>query len=184
MGNYRSNVNFVSVPLKGCDAILGMNWLQQFNPKIDWNERTMRLQQQNQSILIPGLPANQAASSLPTATAAAETAAASVISLGSTIPVLPSSSNSTPRPLQTLSTRGIRRLLRRNEIECAVFASVQPLESSPSGSPSDPLVSSLLSDFLTCFLLNCPPNFPHLARSITALNSLNPLPLLPAPSTA
>jgi transposase InsO family protein len=40
--SYEDKLNFVEVPLKGCDAILGMTWLSKFNPEIDWKHGTLR----------------------------------------------------------------------------------------------------------------------------------------------
>ena len=42
VGTYTDSVDFVSIPLVGYDAILGMSWLHQHNPEIDWRERRLR----------------------------------------------------------------------------------------------------------------------------------------------
>ena len=42
IGTYADSVDFVSIPLVGYDAILGMSWLHQHNPKIDWREKRIR----------------------------------------------------------------------------------------------------------------------------------------------
>lgn len=42
IGTYADSVDFVSIPLVGYDAILGMSWLHQHNPRIDWREKRIR----------------------------------------------------------------------------------------------------------------------------------------------
>jgi len=41
LGSYKDRLNFVEVPLKGCDAIIGMTWLKKFEPEIRWSEQIM-----------------------------------------------------------------------------------------------------------------------------------------------
>ena len=41
IGSYSDQLSFVEVPLKGCDAILGMTWLAKYNPATNWKNRTM-----------------------------------------------------------------------------------------------------------------------------------------------
>jgi len=42
IGTYADSLDFVSIPLVGYDAILGMSWLHQHNPEIDWREKCIR----------------------------------------------------------------------------------------------------------------------------------------------
>ena len=41
IGSYTDSIDFVSLPLVGYDVILGMPWLDHYNPTIDWRERTI-----------------------------------------------------------------------------------------------------------------------------------------------
>ena len=41
IGSYSDQLSFVEVPLKGCDAILGMAWLVKYNPATNWKNGTM-----------------------------------------------------------------------------------------------------------------------------------------------
>ena len=38
IGSYSDQLSFVEVPLKGCDAILGMTWLTKYNPATNWKK--------------------------------------------------------------------------------------------------------------------------------------------------
>ncbi len=42
IGTYTDSLDFVSIPLVGYDAILGMSWLHQHNPEIDWRKKCIR----------------------------------------------------------------------------------------------------------------------------------------------
>jgi RNase H-like domain found in reverse transcriptase/Reverse transcriptase (RNA-dependent DNA polymerase)/Integrase zinc binding domain/Retroviral aspartyl protease/Integrase core domain/Chromo (CHRromatin Organisation MOdifier) domain len=42
VGSYTDAVDFVSLPLVGYDAILGMSWLDQYNPVIDWRKKSIK----------------------------------------------------------------------------------------------------------------------------------------------
>ena len=42
IGSYTDSFDFASLPLSGYDAILGMAWLHHFNPAIDWQEESVR----------------------------------------------------------------------------------------------------------------------------------------------
>ena len=42
VGSYTDSLNFVAVPLAGYDAILGMSWLHEYNPSIDWRKKQIR----------------------------------------------------------------------------------------------------------------------------------------------
>jgi hypothetical protein len=41
--SYTDMMSFVVVPLSGCDAVLGMPWLERLNPSIDWRSRLVQL---------------------------------------------------------------------------------------------------------------------------------------------
>ena len=42
IGSYEDNFDLVSLPLKGYDAIIGMPWLDQYNPLIDWKKQRLQ----------------------------------------------------------------------------------------------------------------------------------------------
>jgi hypothetical protein len=46
--SYIDQLDFVALPLSGYDAIIGMPWLDQYNPSIDWRKRRLRFQDRNQ----------------------------------------------------------------------------------------------------------------------------------------
>ena len=41
IGSYRDSLELTATTLEGYDVILGMPWLHQFNPKVDWREHTL-----------------------------------------------------------------------------------------------------------------------------------------------
>jgi hypothetical protein len=41
IGSYRDSLDLTATTLEGYDVILGMPWLHQFNPKVDWREHTL-----------------------------------------------------------------------------------------------------------------------------------------------
>ena len=41
IGSYQDQADLVSLPLSGYDVILGMPWLHQYNPTIDWKQKTI-----------------------------------------------------------------------------------------------------------------------------------------------
>ncbi len=44
IGGYKDNIDFVVMQLKGYDAILGMPWLDKYNPKIDFRNRKLDIE--------------------------------------------------------------------------------------------------------------------------------------------
>lgn len=151
MGNYNGQGNFVSVPLKGCDAIIGMNWLNTYNPHIDWTQRIMTFNHNGRKYSVPGLAADPSK-------AAGETVAMAVESPSQT-------SQSTlslvfhphHASVPLVSSRNIQRLMQKDEVDCVILAHLQVPESASPSSSSDPLVSSLLSHYADIF----PSELPH-----------------------
>ena len=41
IGKYTDTLDLVALPLSGYDGILGMSWLEEYNPKIDWKSGTV-----------------------------------------------------------------------------------------------------------------------------------------------
>jgi transposase InsO family protein len=68
INNYKDQLDFLQVPLKGCDAILGMTWLAKYNPQSDWKAGTLSFSHQGKSHLLsrlPSSPTSSSSSSLP-----------------------------------------------------------------------------------------------------------------------
>jgi hypothetical protein len=133
MGSYRDETNLVEMPLKGCDAIMGMTWLKEFNPAIDWSERTMSFEHRGRWHRIQAISSSS------------NSASASVSALQ-----MPSSS-----PQQFISKQRLRKMLRRDEADCIVLASivVEQQEQQPPSSST----TSLLQEFADVF----PSELPH-----------------------
>jgi hypothetical protein len=160
MGNYHGRISFVSVPLKGCDAIIGMNWLQQFNPNIDWSQRVLRFRDHGQSYFVAAIPSDLNKTETATVQAAVKSESPIAETETSTSPHV----SPTPLPsissVQLVSSRCIRKAIKRNEIGCAVLAKIQAVDSFTSSPPSDPSLSALLSEFSDVFPAELPPELP------------------------
>jgi len=48
VGSYADEFDLVALPLSGYDAIIGMPWLDHYNPSIDWRERQLHFRDRNQ----------------------------------------------------------------------------------------------------------------------------------------
>jgi transposase InsO family protein len=131
-GSYKDKLNMVEVELKGCDAILGMSWLEKYNPRIDWSERIVRFYQRGRLRQL-----RDQADCLPPSTSI--------------------SNLSTPvSPPQLVAAGNIRRLISRDQADCLILASIQPLDS-PSPDLSHGRVAALLSEYKDVF----PSQLPH-----------------------
>ncbi|MGH2639675.1 MAG: retropepsin-like aspartic protease, partial [Rhabdochlamydiaceae bacterium] len=100
--SYSDQLNFVSVPLKGCDAILGMTWLKKFNPQINWELGALSFVHNGQTHLL--CKTNEPKSTKPAYT------------ISTLSPIQPLVST------KLLSIRGVRKLVKKNAVECMVFA--------------------------------------------------------------
>jgi hypothetical protein len=54
IGNHQFHTDMKILPLGSFDAILGMDWLEQHNPDIDWVKKTLTIQQSQSNILLQG----------------------------------------------------------------------------------------------------------------------------------
>lgn len=50
IGSYQDNIDLVVFPIQGYDVILGMPWLEKFNPTIDWRDRTIKFRDQQMRV--------------------------------------------------------------------------------------------------------------------------------------
>jgi transposase InsO family protein len=140
IGSYEDELNYVEVPLKGCDAILGMTWLAKYNPEMDWKAGTLSLHHQGQLHLLQKQPPQQQINSIDTCP-----------------PITTSSPPSTSIPLS--SAKQIKKLIRKNKIDTIILASIRPEQHSNDESlPSD--VQSLLSEFADVFPSQLPSQLP------------------------
>lgn len=44
MGNYKDKLDFLVLPLKSYDCLLGMPWLVKYNPKVDWLKKELKFE--------------------------------------------------------------------------------------------------------------------------------------------
>jgi predicted aspartyl protease len=50
ISSYSDSIDFVSLPLVGYDAILGMSWLNKYNPSIDWRKKLVRFEDKSSQV--------------------------------------------------------------------------------------------------------------------------------------
>jgi hypothetical protein len=135
IGTYRDELNFVEVPLKGCDAILGMTWLAKYNPTADWKAGTLCLQHAGKLHYLRRQP--------PWRTTKSSS------SLASTSPI--------STPAQLCSLQQIRKIIRRNQAQCVILASVHAKHDNHNSEPPSPETQPLLTEFHDVF----PPQLPN-----------------------
>jgi hypothetical protein len=139
IGSYKDELDFVEVPLKGCDAILGMTWLVKYSPQVDWKEGTIKFQHERKTHFL------HRQNSSPT----------------KCIPSL-SSTQIIPSQLQVYAFPTIKKLIRRNQIDSIILASIQSIDNTPLTSSysslSSPDAKFLLTEFQDVF----PPQLPSL----------------------
>jgi hypothetical protein len=134
MDSYKDQLSFVEVPLKGCDAILGMDWLSKCNPATNWKNRTMSFYHDGKTHRLD-----------PQSTTASPT------------PLSLSTLSTTKTTIQLCSIQQIKRIIRRQQMKCMVLASI---DSTPSSSSSDAEAQSILSDFSDVFPPELPSHLP------------------------
>jgi hypothetical protein len=159
MNDYVSRIHFVEVPLKGYDAILGMSWLRQFNPTIDWGQQIMHLETGGRICHIHGSKdktnAKEINNLISPSISTPSSAASFSSSSSSSSPCRMASNSPSPQLLTLASTRCLRKILRRNQAECLILATINvpPSASSPK--------STTLPDFLSDFSDVFPSEIPH-----------------------
>ena len=139
MGEYKDCLSFLSLPLTGYDAILGMPWLEKNNPKIDWVNR--RIELVNQAIIAATLEQRKNNNSY-----------SQLLQLNSLI----------------VGKRQVRKMLKRNEVESAFLVCVseegegkKEMElNSVSESEGDSCVKSLLDEYKDVFPSDLPRSLP------------------------
>jgi hypothetical protein len=133
MGSYQDHLDFVEVPLKGCDAILGMTWLCTYNPQINWEQGTLLFDHNGQSHKLQ----RQAKS------------------FSSSSPHSPAS------PVLLSSIRQIKKLARKNQIESIILASIDSTNSSISTSTTfNSHAQTVLHEFADVFPPQLPSQLP------------------------
>src|ERR1700719_2520726 len=137
IGSYSDQLSFVEVPLKGCDAILGMTWLAKYNPATNWKNRTM-------SFYHDGKPHRLDTQSNPST------------------PSLPSLTTirTTKTTIQLCSIQRIKRIIRHNKAEYIILASANTQVDSSSTSSTNPEAQSVLSEFSDVFPTQLPSHLP------------------------
>ena len=141
IGTYKDELNFVEVPLKGCNAILGMTWLSKYNPQVDWKQGSLVFRHENRFHRLKRDSSPQL-SPIPAFT----------ISVLSSIQPKP--------PILQVGRRHIHTLVRKNEVQCMILASLLTSDSSTSTSSYPPAVASLLSEFTDVFPSELPNRLP------------------------
>ena len=102
ISSYHLPVDLISVPLSGYDAILGMSWLERFNPVIHWPLRTVTVSDptgrshvlqapkfNSPSVSVPASASSVSAPVLASAAAPVSPVSASPVSAAATPPRLP-----------------------------------------------------------------------------------------------
>ena len=148
IGSYQDQLNFVEVPLKGCDAILGMTWLAKYNPNTDWKEGTLSLYHKGQHHLLQKqqLPKQHINS----------------IQSDSSTPTTSTPPPTTVTPILLSSSKQIKKLIRKNKIDTLILASIQPHHDHYNNNESPPTAEaeSLLSEFSDVFPSQLPNQLP------------------------
>ena len=96
IGTYEDRLSFVVLPLSGYDVILGMTWLKQYNPQIDWRSGTATFVDVHQQTHV-----------IACVSAAQPSAEAPRVRIGAA-PI---------RSLNTISARQLRHQLRTNQLQ-------------------------------------------------------------------
>jgi hypothetical protein len=139
IGSYNDELNFVEVPLKGCDAILGMTWLAKYNPQADWKDGTLSFSH------------NGKAHRLQRSSHSDSTAHLAPI-------------QTPPNKIQLCSIQQVKRIIRHNKAECVILAYIQPnTDPSPTPTPTQPpdsATQSLLTEFRDVFPSQLPNRLP------------------------
>jgi hypothetical protein len=112
LGSYTDHVDLVSLPLDGYDVILGMTWLHQYNPTIDWRRRSVVLvdAQQHRHVLSPSTCA------LPESTANSVVKPAAAAPAPAEVQRRPAS----PSRLNLVTSKQLMQHIRRNQVEKVV----------------------------------------------------------------
>ncbi|MCW3101545.1 MAG: uncharacterized protein JWL77_7163 [Chthonomonadaceae bacterium] len=142
IGDYKDELNFVEVPLKGCDAILGMTWLQKYNPETNWKQGTLRFQHEGRTHCLRQQRYTQPLTE-------------SVASLKST----PTPTKTPTSTVQLCSIQQVRKLIRRDKAQCIILATVQANEDGNTTQSKSHCTEtqSVLSEFHDVF----PSQLPH-----------------------
>ena len=111
ISSYSDTIDFVSLPLVGYDVILGMSWLNKYNPIIDWRNKLIKFEDKSSQVH------QLAGRHLPKARKLKSVQSTSIV-------VSSSSSISTSNSLLNLiSSRSLSHQITNNQIEsvCLVF---------------------------------------------------------------
>jgi hypothetical protein len=140
VGSYKDKLDFVEVPLKGCDVIFGMTWLVKYNPRINWRNGSLNFFHNGQFHNLSQRAQTSAIRSLSSLN----------VPLEDTI--------ATPS-IQLCSLQQINKILRHDAAEYLLLASVSPpIDSDPSNPPIlSPETKSILTEFRDVF----PPQLPN-----------------------
>lgn len=108
LGSYKDHVDLVALPLDGYDVILGMTWLHQHNPSIDWRLRSIVLvdSKQQRHVLSPSTCA------LPV-----ESARLSPVQAPGRVPAPVEVPRSSTSRLNLVTSKQLALQLRRNHVE-------------------------------------------------------------------
>lgn len=117
INTYQDHQRFMVLPLEGNDVILGMTWLRRVNPKINWRRELVKLWHRNRSHTLP------------------------IITNSTSSPTLQATElSSPPSPKQqqqqekcvceTINAKGLRKLIKRRQVETLILASVMVKETS------------------------------------------------------
>ena len=116
LGSYTDRVDLVSLPLEGYDVILGMAWLHQYNPAIDWRRRSI--------VLIDSLQRSHVLS--PSTCALPESIAKPVVKPVAAVSVPSEVPRSSTSRLNLVTSKQLKQHIRRGQVEQVVVVRYDP----------------------------------------------------------
>ena len=116
IGSYSDTIDFVSLPLVGYDAILGMSWLNKYNPIIDWRNKSIKFEDKSSNVH------HLTGKHFPKARKLKFTQSTSIV-VSSSVSSSSSSSSNSNSSLNLISSRSLSQQISSDQIDsvCLVF---------------------------------------------------------------
>jgi hypothetical protein len=140
MRTYRDHLDFMVLPLKESDVVLGMNWLRRLNPQVDWRGDSFQLVHANRTHTITtihsvGAVREKTCAKLSTTT---QTSSHEKLSL-----------------YEIVSAQGMHRMIRKNQVEAVILGITH--ENKPIEQKCKKDAEEILKEYRDVF----PPKLPH-----------------------